>query len=494
MNYVRASEKAPTSSFFTTDRDIVLDSSGRIPQGELLGTFTAADPDTAEENLTFSIVENSSPIAYDEDMDLAVFDMLTVEGNQLKVKDIGGYSISREALLDFSFTVNVSDKDDKSVTYVGEKSFTFNSRSIVETEDTTIRSDTSVLPTLDDSAKEPILFSATGTEGAITVQPGPVLNSEDLASVTDELSSSEDTGDIESITPLSPILNFSIETESPGEVVRFEFELPRLTIDKILETKYLKLSNGSLSIFDYITDEFGVSTGARLETRDSNSDYITDLSNYDPTDLTTEPIYLAVYVQDNGRGDDDPRESFITDPGGPASFGIREVALTLTRNSDPVNMTLPTLSDTDGDGLSSVEFVANREATYDNIVNFYRIANTTTGELPGGSVPSDADYVSLALTDTLQDNINSSPNLETSDLTETAFNLSFTPDANSWMPYVYVKATANYYFPYAAANSDGFAHFQQASNGGYTYLYVEDLHAGGDEDFDDIIIRVSTPT
>ena len=49
MNYVRASEKAPTSSFFTTDRDIVLDSSGRIPQGELLGTFTAADPDTRRE-------------------------------------------------------------------------------------------------------------------------------------------------------------------------------------------------------------------------------------------------------------------------------------------------------------------------------------------------------------------------------------------------------------------------------------------------------------
>ena len=290
------------------------------------------------------------------------------------------------------------------------------------------------------------------------------------------------------------MLNFSIETETPGEVVRFEFELPRLSLEKILEIKYLKLSNGSLSIFDYITDEFGVSTGSRLETRDSSKNYTTQLSSYDPDDLTTEPIYLAVYVQDNGRGDDDDRESFISDPGGPAAFGIRKVALTLARNSAPANMVLPTLNDTDGDGVASIEFITNREASYDNVVNFYKVSDTTTGALAAGALPGDANYVALALANILQDTVNADPNLETSDLTETAFNLSFTPDANSWMPYVYVKATDSYYFPYAAANADGFAHFQQASSGGYTYIYVEDLPGGGDQDFDDIIIRVASPT
>jgi hypothetical protein len=63
------------------------------------------------------------------------------------------------------------------------------------------------------------------------------------------------------------------------------------------------------------------------------------------------------------------------------------------------------------------------------------------------------------------------------------------------MPYVRVINTGETYLPYAAANKDGFAHFAEArGTDGYNYLYLEDLPGGGDKDYDDLIIRISTPT
>jgi hypothetical protein len=87
-----------------------------------------------------------------------------------------------------------------------------------------------------------------------------------------------------------------------------------------------------------------------------------------------------------------------------------------------------------------------------------------------------------------------SPNLSTANLTESAKTLNFI-SGGFWMPYVRVINTGATYLPYAQANDDGFAHFAQArGSDGYNYLYLEDLSGGGDKDFDDLIIRISTPT
>ena len=64
------------------------------------------------------------------------------------------------------------------------------------------------------------------------------------------------------------MLNFNLAVDNPGDVVRFEFELPLLSYTDLLGIQYMKLlGDGSLSVFNYLTDDFGVSTGARLETK-----------------------------------------------------------------------------------------------------------------------------------------------------------------------------------------------------------------------------------
>ena len=47
------------------------------------------------------------------------------------------------------------------------------------------------------------------------------------------------------------------------------------------------------------------------------------------------------------------------------------------------------------------------------------------------------------------------------------------------------------FFAYAAANSDGFAHFRSL---GDNIIGLEDLWGGGDRDFDDMIIQIAPTT
>ena len=109
--------------------------------------------------------------------------------------------------------------------------------------------------------------------------------------------------------------------------MRFEFSLPDLPLDDLLDIQYLKLfPDGNYAPFTYQSDEFGVYTGARLEQREKNSDdsytdnfsAVTDVDSFDPL----ESVYLAVYVQDNGFGDDDPTLGLVRDPGLPMLLNL----------------------------------------------------------------------------------------------------------------------------------------------------------------------------
>ncbi|MCX5937492.1 MAG: hypothetical protein NTW02_04640, partial [Cyanobium sp. LacPavin_0920_WC12_MAG_62_9] len=300
--------RAPEKIFFSTSRNILINGNGDVAAGTLLGTFAALDPDTAANDLQFS-----GPFAATDPNHVAGKLEIT-NGNQLRVRS--GETINSEALKSFTFSAIVKDDTNKEFNSLAQfntttqsvgTTFKLNALSFSKTEATTIRSDTSVLPALS-GFSQPILFSATGVAGELSVTVGASLAAGDLAWITStDLGLTLPAGqEIESITPLAPLLEFTLALDTPGSVARFEFELPSdLPWADLQNIKYLKhFANGGLSVFDYFTDEFGVSTGARLETKGEVG--YTALA--DGSQLTGgKPVYLAVYILDNGRGDDDSR-------------------------------------------------------------------------------------------------------------------------------------------------------------------------------------------
>jgi hypothetical protein len=505
LTFIRPSARKPENVFFSTARTILV-ANNNVASGSLLGTFTAIDTDTNATDLSYRVTDLAD--VRDQANNKIIDQLEIVNGNQLRIKQGPGIAATKLQELQLQVTVFERDNPSNSFTSPVSQPFRLATRSFTGTADLTIRSDTTVLPVFSNEISgfnQPILFSATGVSGAISVEPGPSLSSEDLSGFSaSDLNLSLTPGEeLTQITPLAPMLNFSIETNNPGDVVRFEFELPLLPLSDLLNIKYLKLTDdGSLSIFDYFTDDFGVSTGARLETRGLEG-YTTDFSNYDPKNLNTQALYLAVYVQDNGRGDDDIRLGIIRDPGAPVNIGIRAAANeaaargVLPFNLNPFNMGI-ILNDPNGDGRSDLEFVVSREARYDNIVNFYRVSDLATGAVTVNGVtalPGQANYLSLALdpSNQLTANDGTKPSLATANLSESIRTGAFTP-GGTWLPFVQVINTGKTYLPYAVSNDDGVSHFAHArGSDNYDYLFVEDLPGGGDRDYNDIVIRISRP-
>ena len=494
LSYVRASEKPPENVYFLPARSI-LTQDGVIAAGTILGTLFGIDKDTAASELRYEITSHNSETVRNK-IDIA-------NNTQIVAKQ----GLTQAELLNFKFKVATWEQGKKLININGvnrfdqyfesPKEYGFSAATFTSTQDTTIRTDSLALPSLAESSSQPIYFSATGLTSDITVSASALAASDLVGFSAEQLGLSlAGNQELTGITPLSPLLDFSLDTPNPGDVVRFEFELPSLNATDLALVKYLKnFADGSFSVYDYQTDAFGISTGARLETKDSTGGYqALDLSSF--VAGAGRPAYLAVYVQDNGRGDSDVNLGRIRDPGTIASFGIRTVALALDRNSDPINMTLALTDDPNGDGLSTIPFVVNRSALYDNVVNYYKLSNPATGEVSVGGVsklPADAGYLQLAtdLTNILTSTAGQRPNFATADLTETLSNISFTGSNTTWVPYVYVNNTGLTYTPYAAANPDRYAHFQHARDAdGFNYLFVEDLPGGGDADFNDIIIRI----
>ena len=52
-------------------------------------------------------------------------------------------------------------------------------------------------------------------------------------------------------------------------------------------------------------------------------------------------------------------------------------------------------------------------------------------------------------------------------------------------PYAIIEKTAETYFSFNEANSDGLTHFRDFGNG---IIGLEDINGGGDKDYDDLII------
>ena len=316
----------PSAVFFNTQRSIP-NTDGVVEAGVLLGTFAGLDRDTPTGELAYTLITTS--IKPD-----SLSNKLLVSGNQLRV---GGTTVTVAELQALQFKVAVSDRLDSNqvpVLFDIGPTFQLRSTSFTASEDLTIRSETSVLPALTGNGDAgAVLFSATGLAADLTVNVGPVLTTDDLSGFDSNSLGINQNGQgatSVTITPLTPLLDFNIALDTPGEIVRFEFELPQKILRELLEIRYLKLSSyGAFSVFDYRTDDFGVSTGARLEQKEDDIFIAFNRNPFAQDQIVTLPVYLAVYVQDNGRGDDDLRLGFVRDPGLPTSVNIAVVPPTI---------------------------------------------------------------------------------------------------------------------------------------------------------------------
>ncbi|MCP9808850.1 hypothetical protein KBY58_05335 [Cyanobium sp. HWJ4-Hawea] len=136
----------------------------------------------------------------------------------------------------------------------------------------------------------------------------------------------------------------------------------------------------------------------------------------------------------------------------------------------------------------SASYVLAREASYSSSLSFYRVQDvlgtvkdTTTGL---SYRPGDTDYLNVAKTNM----VSSLSNLAVANLQTGSGSLSL--NETTYLAPMAVLNGGETYFAFAAANSDGLAHFRSL---GDNTIGLEDIRGGGDLDFDDLIFSI-TPT
>ena len=129
----------------------------------------------------------------------------------------------------------------------------------------------------------------------------------------------------------------------------------------------------------------------------------------------------------------------------------------------------------------------SREANYDTEIGFYKIVDINGGvrdPLTGILVSTDSEqYSQTALSaDNLVNNLSKLIVEDNKSIVNT-----FTMNESSLIaPYATVNNETTY-FAFGAANSDNFDHFKSL---GQNLIGFEDIHGGGDKDYDDMIIKI----
>lgn len=143
-------------------------------------------------------------------------------------------------------------------------------------------------------------------------------------------------------------------------------------------------------------------------------------------------------------------------------------------------------------GEVTLNFTVDREALYDNTVGFYKIEDaegTITDPVTGNKIkPSDRAYAQLAIE--LRD-----PTLEISTDSQSSITIQDTLTGGSlYAPFLIADGDIEsldgdfnqVYFSFAQVNSDKTEHIRSLGNNTFGF---EDLSNGGDNDFNDMIIR-----
>ena len=127
-----------------------------------------------------------------------------------------------------------------------------------------------------------------------------------------------------------------------------------------------------------------------------------------------------------------------------------------------------------------------RESSSNNTVGFYKIQNSDgavsdpiTGDLitPGSSGYAEAALHSSNL-------FSSFGTLSTSNRNTITNSITSFSDSDMIAPYASIPKSGETYFSFVEANSDGISHSREFGNG---ITGLEDIHGGGDNDFDDLI-------
>lgn len=149
---------------------------------------------------------------------------------------------------------------------------------------------------------------------------------------------------------------------------------------------------------------------------------------------------------------------------------------------------------TDGEVVSA-GFDIERDALFDNTVDFYQVnADGSVNDPTTGNAiaPEDPGYTAAALASRLGLDI-SGDNAVTVDLSgELTGGRMYAPlivvnDGFAALEDSNINNDPTIYFAYEAANSDGFAHIRRDSSNQFSF---EDLPNGGDLDFNDLIINI----
>ena len=143
-------------------------------------------------------------------------------------------------------------------------------------------------------------------------------------------------------------------------------------------------------------------------------------------------------------------------------------------------------------------FVVNREASYNNFVGFYKIADTQgiiTDPLTGISLkPGDIDYAEAAVKNRI-----AGIDLQAANQSTATINGVF-QGGSTFAPFIVINGSPDQlldtnksndpavYFAYIGANSDGIDHIRLLGNNTFGF---EDLAGGGDLDYNDIIIKAN---
>ena len=131
----------------------------------------------------------------------------------------------------------------------------------------------------------------------------------------------------------------------------------------------------------------------------------------------------------------------------------------------------------------SGSIVQSREADYDAITGFYRVADTSGSvRADDGSLltPGHADYAAVALREANQVKPFSNLSIADGQTSSTEFILQ---DSGTFAPFAQVNG--NTFFAFTDANTDGLSHFRSL---GTNLFGLEDQVGGGDLDYDDHIL------
>jgi len=180
--------QSPASLSFAFARDILLipqdsndpESDLVVAGGTLIGRFVAFDPDSAESQLSYGFQDNTE---HTNTNGVLIQDLLEItNGNQLRIRSDA--SISQADLEALELIVNVTDEGGRSISSPTASPYRVSPAVFTQTPDTLARSESVVLPLIatgGDRPNEPLQFSATGLDGALSVQSVGALSGEDIS-------------------------------------------------------------------------------------------------------------------------------------------------------------------------------------------------------------------------------------------------------------------------------------------------------------------------